>query len=765
MDEIPAAFEAAAAILATRNRAQTRGQKPLSVRAAAVRFNASPSAVQRAISSLQSPDPIPRWPGRPRALTNEEDEALVAFVLWLQRGGFPATKSQLVGAANDLRRRRDPEIGDLGKMWYSRWLLDHPEVQKTHIKAIKKSRKSFEASNVENLMTFFDNLKNIINDYRIGASECWNEDECGIRLGCLRERIQVLVVRTTRSQRPGVLDPSNRESSTLIGTVNAAGDSIPPWLIFKTFPTEAWAEVDADSSIHFARSETGFSNSQITLEWLHHFNLWSWRKSAQAQRSGQTLEGWFGCNVWLRDPATPWAPPFDLPPVQRPKEEKIYRLLVIDGFTGHTTLDFIEYCIKFDIIVAVFPSHSTHILQPLDVGVFQPLKNSHQKFLRKSLFEGNLGFSRMDFIASFQAIYDEGFTRHNIISGFEKTGIFPPNAQPAVMRVFSEKQKQREAINPAFSSLLPKETRFHQASTSIYQAREKYGDLMSSPTREGLRQASLVVTEACTLEKHVNNFIVDRNRRIERLGSRRKRGSLVRPTGDFHTAVSLDQIRQQDQKSRKANKDKMMKAQLREGRRVVRLEMERLKNLWRADRAERQISKQKVLTFKAWLQHTGKGDEFLFLEVQNKEFADLLGYNNDAFFIDTTGQRSQHVEEVIQRALTKPHILEQMSECSWGAGSNSSIDITMGPFNDQNDDQNKATQEETQETTQDYTKETIFDLTGDVSSEDEFLSLPPSSPTLPALKTPSKMPSKTPSTGRWKEISKIIEEYKKTRNS
>lgn len=155
------------------------------------------------------------------------------------------------------------------------------------------------------------------------------------------------------------------------------------------------------------------------------------------------------------------------------------------------------------------------------------------------------------------------------------------------MRVFSEKQKQREAINPAFSSLLPKETRFHQALTSIHEAREKYGDLMSSPTSEGLRQASFVVTEACTLEKHVNNFIVDRNRRIERLGSRRKRGSLVRPTSDFHIAVSLNQIRQQDRKSRKANETKMMKAQLREGRRVVRLEIERLKKLWRDDRLER----------------------------------------------------------------------------------------------------------------------------------------------------------------------------------
>ncbi|RFU81110.1 dde superfamily endonuclease, cenp-b [Trichoderma arundinaceum] len=141
------------------------------------------------------------------------------------------------------------------------------------------------------------------------------------------------------------------------------------------------------------------------------------------------------------------------------------------------------------------------------------------------------------------------------------------------MRVFSQQQKQRDAVNPAFSSLLPKETRFHQASTSIHTAREKYGDLMSSPTRGGLRQASLVVTEACTLEKHIDNFIVDRNRRIEKLSSRRKRGGLVRPTGESHTAVSLSQIREQDNKSRKAAEVKMMKAQLREGRRVVNLEL------------------------------------------------------------------------------------------------------------------------------------------------------------------------------------------------
>ncbi|KAK1246410.1 hypothetical protein MKX08_000212 [Trichoderma sp. CBMAI-0020] len=149
--------------------------------------------------------------------------------------------------------------------------------------------------------------------------------------------------------------------------------------------------------------------------------------------------------------------------------------------------------------------------------------------------------------------------------------------------------------------------------------------------------------------------------------------------------------------------------------------------------------------------HTKKHDEFLILEVQNKEYADLINYKDDPFFYNTTGTRLKHIKEVIQRALTKPHILEQMSECSWGAPTNSSIDITIGPFGNQ----------PTQETTQVCTQETFFDLIGDISGEDDFYSLPPSSPTLPRLKTPSKDPLKTP----YKRIMTMLEDHRKSRNS
>lgn len=130
---------------------------------------------------------------------------------------------------------------------------------------------------------------------------------------------------STWMRRTGWVDLFKGPRCDLLIALSAlpARESIPPWLIFKTFPTESWAEVEADEAIHFTRSETGFLNSEISFEWLHHFNLRSWRKSAQAQRSGLAFEEYFGCDIWLRDPERPWSPRFEVPPVQRPDDEQI----------------------------------------------------------------------------------------------------------------------------------------------------------------------------------------------------------------------------------------------------------------------------------------------------------------------------------------------------------------------------------------------------------------------------------------------------------
>jgi DDE superfamily endonuclease len=49
---------------------------------------------------------------------------------------------------------------------------------------------------------------------------------------------------------------------------------------------------------------------------------------------------------------------------------------------------FLNWATSHQILVLILPPHSTHRLQPLDVGLFQPLAMAYTKQLNKLTFEG-----------------------------------------------------------------------------------------------------------------------------------------------------------------------------------------------------------------------------------------------------------------------------------------------------------------------------------------------------------------------------------------
>jgi hypothetical protein len=49
-------------------------------------------------------------------------------------------------------------------------------------------------------------------------------------------------------------------------------------------------------------------------------------------------------------------------------------MLILDGYRSHLTPEFDRTCTKNDIIPVCMPPHSSHLLQPLDVGCFVVLK-------------------------------------------------------------------------------------------------------------------------------------------------------------------------------------------------------------------------------------------------------------------------------------------------------------------------------------------------------------------------------------------------------
>ena len=51
-----------------------------------------------------------------------------------------------------------------------------------------------------------------------------------------------------------------------------------------------------------------------------------------------------------------------------------YCLLVINGHESHNSLQFIKYCKENKIVILYMPLHLSHILQPLNIDCFLPLK-------------------------------------------------------------------------------------------------------------------------------------------------------------------------------------------------------------------------------------------------------------------------------------------------------------------------------------------------------------------------------------------------------
>ena len=54
-----------------------------------------------------------------------------------------------------------------------------------------------------------------------------------------------------------------------------------------------------------------------------------------------------------------------------------WRLLIVDGHGSHLSKSFLTYCHLHKILVAIFPPHSTHTVQPLDVVLFKPLSSHY----------------------------------------------------------------------------------------------------------------------------------------------------------------------------------------------------------------------------------------------------------------------------------------------------------------------------------------------------------------------------------------------------
>ena len=81
------------------------------------------------------------------------------------------------------------------------------------------------------------------------------------------------------------------------------------------------------------------------------------------------------------------------------------------------------------------PPHSSHLLQPLDVGCFSVLKRSYSSFIEQLTRNGVNYISKLDFLAAYPEARAEAYKTSTIYSAFAGAGIVLYNPDQVISRL------------------------------------------------------------------------------------------------------------------------------------------------------------------------------------------------------------------------------------------------------------------------------------------------------------------------------------------
>ena len=103
-------------------------------------------------------------------------------------------------------------------------------------------------------------------------------------------------------------------------------------------------------------------------------------------------------------------------------------LLLMDGHSSHYQPELVRYAKENDVVLLCLPPHTTADSQPLDVGVFGPLKTRWSQVCHQWMDEhpGRI-ITKFQFSELLNEAWVQAMTPKNAIAGFKKAGICPFN--------------------------------------------------------------------------------------------------------------------------------------------------------------------------------------------------------------------------------------------------------------------------------------------------------------------------------------------------
>jgi hypothetical protein len=329
-------------------------------------------------------------PANLRKLTNLEESVLVREILDLDSRAFPPRLCGVEDMANRILATRD--MPSVGPRWASNFVKRHPELRTRLTRKYDYQRAKCEDPTIIN--AWFELVRNVLAKYGIYEEDIWNFDETGFMMGVISSAI--VVTSSDGRGKAKMVQPGNREWVTVIQGVNSYGWAIPPFIVVagKNHLASRYADSPLPDEWVVTLSDNGWTTNEIGLDWIKHFDRYS-----------------------------------------RSRTKGGYRLLVLDGHESHHSDAFEQYCKANNIITLCMPAHSSHLLQPLDVGCFGPLKRSYGKKIEQLIRAYITHITKVEFFTAFKDAFFASFGEDNVRGGFRGAGLVPFNPEAVISKL------------------------------------------------------------------------------------------------------------------------------------------------------------------------------------------------------------------------------------------------------------------------------------------------------------------------------------------
>ena len=327
--------------------------------------------------------------GKPGVLTREEEEEVVSYIKTMASIGHPLTLRQLrlkVAEMTQVRLTPFPN-GIPGLSWVKWFRRRHPDLSLLVAQGVETGRARGLCP--ENVYSFYENLVEAYQEQKYPASQIWNADESGAQAG---RTGGAMVVASKGAKQAHSVELDEREHVTVLSCINAEGQSIPNFYIFKGHKFKSNYIRGCESGACMAMQPKGWMTSFLFDKWMSHFVT-----------CVQAMGG-------------------NMSPNNR-------HVLIIDGQNSHVTVDIVLQARTIGLDLITIPAHTSHALQPLDVSCFKPFKTAFRACRDMWSIEHKGVNARKEDLANWVSRgLKKALTPQNIRAGFRATGIWPLDA-------------------------------------------------------------------------------------------------------------------------------------------------------------------------------------------------------------------------------------------------------------------------------------------------------------------------------------------------